>query len=254
MEINEFFRILDAIRFDDSIDEQNPELREYARKYYPVLRKLYNMLTETGLISESVNESHGQKKHNSPKDALSAVRKGNREAERDIYGDGFKSKTKLHKTSKKDKKIKINKDNYGEFIDENHVKINSKDLHSLIAECIVKHLNEDYNVSINGDYDIAPDNEFGDNYPGVEVNWGKNIESLISQLEEKFASVIAPEEDEYGISKTPLHDLIMHLKYYYEHNTFDNACFNAIYHMLDKYDFTSNEDVMDILKQLKKYC
>ena len=61
-------------------------------------------------------------------------------------------------------------------------------------------------------------------------------------------------EDEYGISSTPFKNLIDHLKYYYEHTTFDSACFNAIYKMLDDYDFTSDGEVMEILKQLKKYC
>ena len=62
------------------------------------------------------------------------------------------------------------------------------------------------------------------------------------------------EEDEYGISSTPFKNLIDHLKYYYEHETFDSACFNAIYKMLDNYDFTSDGEVMSILKQLKNYC
>ena len=47
------------------------------------------------------------KKHYHPKDYEYAVRKGNREAERDIYGDGFKARTKTHKTGKKDGKYPI---------------------------------------------------------------------------------------------------------------------------------------------------
>ena len=82
----------------------------------------------------------------------------------------------------------------------------------------------------------------------------KYYRKVLNLPQEKFAEVIAPEEDEYGISSTPFKNLINHLKYYYEHETFDSACFNAIYKMLDNYDFTSDDEVMEILKQLKKYC
>lgn len=54
-------------------------------------------------MKTNISESHKNKKQNPPKSVIAAMRKGNREAERDIYGDGFKSKSSLHKTSKKDK-------------------------------------------------------------------------------------------------------------------------------------------------------
>ena len=188
-------------------------------------------------IKNIVNESHGKKKHNAPKDTLAAMRKGNREADQEIFGDGFRQTKKVHKAKndydRKNNKVNLNKlDRY----DESVKKINYNDLLSIISESVAKHIKV-----LKEDLD------------GV-VNWGNNIESLISKLEEKFAKVIAPEEDEYGISSTPFKNLINHLKYYYEHETFDSACFNAIYKMLDNYDFTSDDEVMEILKQLKKYC
>lgn len=188
-------------------------------------------------IKNIVNESHGKKKHNAPKDTLAAMRKGNREADQEIFGDGFRQTKKVHKAKndydRKNNKVNLNKlDRY----DESVKKINYNDLLSIISESVAKHIKV-----LKEDLD------------GV-VNWGNNIESLISKLEEKFAEVIAPEEDEYGISSTPFKNLINHLKYYYEHETFDSACFNAIYKMLDDYDFTSDGEVMEILKQLKKYC
>ena len=188
-------------------------------------------------IKNIVNESHGKKKHNAPKDTLAAMRKGNREADQDMYGGGFRQTKKVHKAKndydRKNNKVNLNKlDRY----DESVKKINYNDLLSIISESVTKHIKV-----LKEDLD------------GV-VNWGNNIESLISKLEEKFAEVIAPEEDEYGISSTPFKNLINHLKYYYEHTTFDSACFNAIYKMLDDYDFTSDGEVMEILKQLKKYC
>ena len=188
-------------------------------------------------IKNIANESHGKKKHNAPKDTLAAMRKGNREADQDMYGGGFRQTKKVHKAKndydRKNNKVNLNKlDRY----DESVKKINYNDLLSIISESVTKHIKV-----LKEDLD------------GV-VNWGNNIESLISKLEEKFAEVIAPEEDEYGISSTPFKNLIDHLKYYYEHTTFDSACFNAIYKMLDDYDFTSDGEVMEILKQLKKYC
>lgn len=191
-----------------------------------------------------VNESHGAKKHKGPKDALAAMRKGNREADQEMFGGGFRQTKKVHKVKgdydRKGNKVDINNlDRY----DESVVKITENDIKSMVAECVKKVLKESFD-------------DFGayENLPGLEVNWGDNIEALINQLEEKFAGVIAPEEDEFGMTSTPLENLISHLKYYYEHETFDSACFNAIYKMLDNYDFTSDEEVMNILKRLKMYC
>lgn len=192
-------------------------------------------------IKNIVNESHGKKKHNAPKDTLAAMRKGNREADQEIFGGGFRQTKKVHKAkndyNRKNNKVNVNTiDKFRENESVNRISMN--DVHYMVTECVKRILKEDYN----------------DYYPELEVNWGGNIESLISKLEEKFAEVIAPEEDEYGISSTPFKNLINHLKYYYEHETFDSACFNAIYKMLDDYDFIEDEEVMSILKQLKNYC
>ena len=188
---------------------------------------------EHAMALPGINESHGTKKHKGPKDALAAMRKGNREADQEMFGGGFRQTKKIHKSPKMErpsKKVDLDKlDRY----DESIVKITDNDIKSMVAECVKKILKE------NDDFSI---------------NWGNHIESLIKQLEEKFAGVIAPEEDEYGMTSTPLESLISHLKYYYDHETFDSACFNAIYKMLDNYDFTSDEEVMNILKRLKMYC
>ena len=202
-------------------------------------------------IKNIANESHGKKKHNVPKDALAAMRKGNREADQEIFGDGFHQTKKVHKAkndySRKNNKVNVNTiDKFKENESVNRISMN--DVHYMVTECVKRILKE----GMNADYSEKED--YGDYYPDLKVNWGNNIESLISKLEEKFAEVIAPEEDEYGISSTPFKNLINHLKYYYEHTTFDSACFNAIYKMLDDYDFTSDGEVISILKQLKKYC
>lgn len=198
-----------------------------------------------------VNESHGKKKHNAPKDALAAMRKGNREADQEIFGGGFRQTKKVHKAksdyNRKDNKVNVNTiDKFRENESVNRISMN--DIHYMVTECVKRMLKEGMGV------DYSEKEDYGNYYPGLEVNWGDNIESLISKLEEKFASVIAPEEDEFGMPSTPLKSLVDHLKYYYEHETFDSACFSAIYKMLDNYDFIQDEEVMEILKQLKKYC
>jgi len=100
-----------------------------------------------GYYNESVNEAHGVKKHNSPKDTLSAIRKGNRDAEKEIYGDGFKPKKKLHKAksdyNRKDNKIDIN--DIDKFKNESVNKISLNDLNYIVTEC-VKRLLEKTNV------------------------------------------------------------------------------------------------------------
>jgi hypothetical protein len=57
------------------------------------------------------NESHGAKKHNGPKDTLAAMRKGNREAEMEKMGGGFRQTKKIHKlkTEKPSKKVDLDK-------------------------------------------------------------------------------------------------------------------------------------------------
>ena len=308
MNVEEFLSTLDALRFDDVYDEKYPELRGLIRKVYPYIRKIYNIMYDNDLLSESkineslnnkwyvvedgeqynvfseediqnygiehdqiikvfndmnrafdyaekknreteesspyfspmkgyyneskINEVHGAKKHKTPKDTLSAVRKGNREAEREIYGDGFKSKKKIHKTGKtfdrKNNKVDIN--NLQKYQNES-IQFSENDIKTIITECVKKILKEDIDE---------------------KIDWGMNVEQLISKLENKFAEIIAPEEDEYGISSTPFKKLISHLKYYYEHERFDSYCFNAIYEMLDNYDMIQDGEIMEILKQLKK--
>lgn len=228
MNVEEFLSTIDAIRFDTDLDETYPELRAMANKIYPYLRKVYNAMFQAGMLTES----HGQKKHNYPKNTLAAMRKGNRDAEKDILGDGFHSKSKLHKTAKKDKLDKMGKvniNNYSKFVDE----------------AVKKTLREFV--------ENTPD-DFGKYYPGLEVNWGENIENLIEQLSNIFAEYNVPEENEYGFKRTSFEDLIAHLKYYYDVDVFNEKAFNAIYKLLNNYDLTSDEKVKNILFMLKKYC
>ena len=115
--------------------------------------------------------------------------------------------------------------------------LNENDVCYIVSECVRRILKEDIREDLDG-----------------VVDWGANIEPLIDKLEKKFASVIAPEENEFGMASTPLEDLINHSKYYYDHQVFDYYCFNSIYKMLDNYDFIQDEEVMGILRQLKNYC
>ena len=232
MNVEEFLSTLDAIRFDTELDEQyGPELRVKAKTIYPYLRDVYNMMLSAGMLSESVNEEHGNKKHKGPKDTIAAIRKGNREAEMDMNGPGFKTKTKTHKTSKRDmKKGKINKDNYDKFIEE----------------CVAKTLKEFVDYSEKDDY--------GKYYPGLEVNWGDEVESKIKRLSEIFAQYNVPEADEYGTKSTAFDSLIAHLKYYYDVQSFNGKVFRRIENLLDNYDLTQDEEVNQILNALKQYC
>lgn len=234
MGVEEFLSTLDALRFDTDIDEQYPELRGMVRQCYPIIRKLYNMMYDAGLLQESVNESHGNKKHNAPKDALAAIRKGNREGEMEVNGPGFKSTTKTHKSAKKDEKQqKINKYNYNKFIDE----------------CVRKSLNEFVMSQTNAD-----DDDFGKYAPGLEVNWGDDVENCIKKLSDIFAEYNVPEKDEYGISRTQFDDMIAHLKYYYDVKEFNYKVLMKIQNILENYDLLDDEKVRKILNRLKLYC
>lgn len=195
---------------------------------------------EHAMALPGINESHGTKKHKGPKDALAAMRKGNREADQEMYGGGFRQTKKVHKAKndydRKGNKIDVN--NIDKFREDESVnRISMNDIHYMVTECVKRILKEDIREDLDG-----------------VVDWGANIEPLIDKLEKKFASVIAPEENEFGMASTPLEDLISHLKYYYDHQVFDSYCFNSIYKMLDNYDFIQDEEVMGILRQLKKYC
>ena len=60
-------------------------------------KKIY--ITETQFKSLTENKKKAYKK-NSTMDYIKADRKGRRESDKEIYGDGFKSTTKIHKSSK----------------------------------------------------------------------------------------------------------------------------------------------------------
>lgn len=105
----------------------------------PKQAQLYidNNLDDFGasVVSLPLDESK-TKRHNMPKDKNAAQRKGNRDAEKDIYGDGFKSKNKIHKSEKynrQDNKININN-----IQNENKRTISQDDLMSMISESIKK--------------------------------------------------------------------------------------------------------------------
>ena len=147
MNVEEFLSTMDALRFDTDLDETYPELRGMVRKVYPYIRKIYNMMNEAGILTESVNEEHGNKKHKSPKNALNAVRKGNRDAEREIYGDGFRPGKKVHKAktdySRKSNKVDINNlEKYNES-KKNTLTITENDIKKLVDECVKRIVKED---------------------------------------------------------------------------------------------------------------
>lgn len=99
-----------------------------------------------------VNESHGKKKHNAPKDALAAMRKGNREADQEIFGGGFRQTKKVHK-AKSDynrKNNKVNVNNIDKFRENESVnRISMNDIHYMVTECVKRMLKEMYNINDN---------------------------------------------------------------------------------------------------------
>ena len=265
MNVEEFLSTMDALRFDTDLDETNPELRGMVTKVYPYLRKIYNMMYESGLISESkmnesklqkfyvvddgevynvltdedlanygvendqivkvfnnmdkafdyaeklnrqaqesspnfspakgyyneskVNEVHGVKKYNAPKDKRAAERKGNRDAEKDMLGDGFKSKNKIHKPkndyNRKDNKVDVNNinDNLDESVMKNTVKLNESELQYIVTESVKRILKEDYlDVDGAGKYFDSDDD-----YITVSIPSSKR--ELKSVLDEKMKSL-----------------------------------------------------------------
>lgn len=96
----------------------------------------------------NINESHG-KKHNGPRDRRAAERKGNRDAEREIYGDGFKSKDKAHKGKEYNRKEGKRVD--WEEMNENTIRINEADIQRIVAESVKKILKEN-DFSWNKDF------------------------------------------------------------------------------------------------------
>ena len=82
------------------------------------LNKL-NVVCNAEDINNGPNESieEGQKpKHKTPKNYLAAINKGNRDADFEMYGPGFKSKANKHKSAKYEKKPK--KVNLDDVFDE----------------------------------------------------------------------------------------------------------------------------------------
>lgn len=86
------------------------------------------------------NESHGVKKHNLPKDKNAAMRKGNRDAEREMFGDGFKSRDRIHNAKGYDRREGKRVDRYfnSEEMDEGRkvVKLNEEDIKRMIREAL----------------------------------------------------------------------------------------------------------------------
>ena len=128
-------------------------------------------MTIEEIVSQSIKnfiaESHGNKKHNGPKDYLAANRKGQRDADMEINGPGFKSGTKIHKTAKRDKSErggKVNVNNYERFVDENT-------LVKIVAESVKKFINEEMNV---GNMDFHDSNYTIDSKP-FQDDENKNI-------------------------------------------------------------------------------
>lgn len=111
-----------------------------------------------------LRESHGSKKHNAPKDALAAMRKGNREADQEIFGGGFRQTKKVHKAKndydRKNNKVDLDKlDRY----DESVKKINYNDLLSIISESVAKHIK-----MLKEDFDS--DNDYEDEFTGYFID------------------------------------------------------------------------------------
>ena len=103
-------------------------------------------------IKNIVNESHGKKKHNAPKDALAAMRKGNREADQEIFGVGFRQTKKVHKAkndySRKNNKVNVNTiDKFRE--NESVDRISMNDMRYMVTECVKRILKEMYNINDN---------------------------------------------------------------------------------------------------------
>ena len=110
-------------------------------------------------MAVNINEAHGQKKHNGPKNAMAAMRKGNREADQEMYGGGFRQTKKVHKAKndydRKGNKIDVN--NIDKFREDESVnRISMNDIRYMVSECLKKIVSE-------GAFDQYED----DNYLGV---------------------------------------------------------------------------------------
>ena len=184
MEVKQFFELLNEIKYVADYDEIiGSDLRAMISKYYSVFKEIYNGLCNTGVLEESkkftmkltesdvnyivmeatkrIVEAHGAKKHNMPKDKDAARRKGNRDAARDINGDGFKSNGKVIKKDVYSRKGKGNK-------------VNINDIN--VDECVKKSLSE-----FNNHWQIQ-------DYEGNDLNYESIYDqaiTIITQMEKE---------------------------------------------------------------------
>ena len=103
----------------------------------------------------SLDESHGNKKHNGPKDKFAAMRKGNRDAERDMFGDGFKAKDRIHNAKGYDRREGKRVQYAYDEMDENVVRLNGEDIRNMIKENLKEVFNglgRDPNYTRDGKY------------------------------------------------------------------------------------------------------
>lgn len=116
----------------ETLNQEDMELLHDAIEYAMVL---------PGIDESKVNEVHGVKKHNVPKDKRAAQRKGNRDAERDMFGDGFKSKNKVHKVKGYDRRDNKKVNIEDECMNESVYKITENDVYDIITESVKRILN-----------------------------------------------------------------------------------------------------------------
>ena len=136
---------------DDFGKMKNPKMNKPIGKF--------NYMNYNDEMDESVNEAHGSKSHNMPKDKNAAIRKGNRDAEKDIYGDGFKSKNKIH--NPKGYSRKNNKISYDDMLDDD-----------MIDEAISKTLKE-FNIP----------NKPSTEYVGNDLNYESIFNQAVSAIQ-----------------------------------------------------------------------
>ena len=107
------------------------------------LGKVWNELIKKqneNTMATNISESHGKKKHNGPKDTMAAMRKGNRDAEMDKLGGGFKQTKKIHKLKADKPSKKVDLDRLDDDMNESVARVSFNDLYSLIYEEIRKSL------------------------------------------------------------------------------------------------------------------
>ncbi len=190
-------------------------------------------------IKNIVNESHGKKKHNAPKDTLAAMRKGNREADQDMYGGGFRQTKKVHKAKndydRKNNKVDLDKlDRY----DESVKKINYNDLLSIISESVAKHikvLKEDFDSDNDYEYYICVDGyniNTGEikNFNGFNDDIFDNIEDCLQTIE--YMLTYPKQSSEYDIRYA--NDCVLLLSISVEHHKINNIVYMS---SLDKQYF-----------------